>query len=573
MLTRLKVLLVACMALAVTAVHAEKADGWLDIFFDDEPATGSSAPQKARLYTASKALVIGQDTYRDRAWPRLSMGIADARAVAAALEAQGFAVTLKTDLESVELERAFRDFFITDGSDPEARLLVWFAGHGHTIANEGYLVPVDAPNPERADTEFRTKAISLRRFGEYMREARAKHVLAIFDSCFAGTVFNVARSPPPRAITLSTSLPVRQFISAGDANQTVSDNGTFRRLFVDAIEGREPMADANGDGYITGSELGIFLFDKVTNLSGEGQTPRFGKLNALGLDRGDFVLQRRAGTSVAAPPVPQTKDALLAAPPPAAPDRARTVDDCDVMAAAPYDQQGTAPPVALDAILTSRALPACEQAVREQPTSLRFQFQLARVHDAKGQFEQAKAGYETAAAGGYAAAMNALASWYNAGRGVPMDRKEGVFWLRKGIAAGNVDSMMWLAHAYQSDGHFGIWPADQSEAARLYQRAVDGGHTAAMVRLSLMHDHGHGGLTPDPRLAVALLLRALKAGEPEAVTHMFTFGGSHFTPAFRRELQAALKTEGVYDAALDGDFGMHGSPTYRALEKVKGARP
>lgn len=71
------------------------------------------------------------------------MAVKDAEAVAKALTEQGFKVTLRKDLPAAALDTAFRDFFLSDGADPEARLLVWFAGHGHTISGEGYLVPAD----------------------------------------------------------------------------------------------------------------------------------------------------------------------------------------------------------------------------------------------------------------------------------------------------------------------------------------------------------------------------------------------------------------------------------------------
>lgn len=292
-------LLLCSLAWLATAAPVRSADGSLEVAPKESEEPNAPAGPKVKLYSASKALVIGIDAYggsgwfrKGTGWPKLSMAVKDAEEVANALSAQGFAVTLKKDLGSADLDQAFRQFFIGEGADPEARLFIWFAGHGHTISGEGYLVPADAPDPRTADVEFRSRALSLRRFGEYMREARAKHVLAVFDSCFGGSVFNVARARPPRAITLATTQTVRQFISSGDSNQVVSDNGAFRRLFVDAIEGREPDADANGDGFITGTELGLFVSDKVTNYSEKGQTPRYGKLNAQGYDRGDFVLER-----------------------------------------------------------------------------------------------------------------------------------------------------------------------------------------------------------------------------------------------------------------------------------------
>jgi hypothetical protein len=272
-----------------TEIFAQTGLGVLDVWLKARESADAPNDQKVTLYTKSKALVIGMDHYNG-AWPQLSNGVKDAEEVTKGLTVQGFEVTLKKDLKSEELDRTLRNFFIVEGDDPNARLFLWFAGHGDTIDGEAYLVPVDAPSSDN-DAEFRSKAISLRRFGEYMREAKARHVLAIFDSCFSGSVFNVARSRPPPAITLATTQPVREFISSGEAEQQVSDDGTFRKLFLDALAGKEPDADANHDGYVTGTELGLFLQQKMTDLTNNRQTPRYGKLNAYSYDRGDFVFQ------------------------------------------------------------------------------------------------------------------------------------------------------------------------------------------------------------------------------------------------------------------------------------------
>lgn len=278
------------LILLVLATSAQAQPGALDVVLRAAPPADAPEAGRIRLYAKSKALVIGIDAYTEKGWPKLSNAYNDARAVADALKEQGFEVTLKRDLKSDDLDRTLKAFFVTEGADPNARLLLWFAGHGHTVDGEGYIVPADAAGPDN-DAAFRLKAISVRRFSEYMREAKAKHVLAVFDSCFSGTVFNVARSTPPAAITLATAMPVRQFVSSGEAAQEVSDDSTFRKLFLDALAGKEPHADANGDGYITGTELGLFLHDKLTNYTRNKQTPRYGKLNAFEFDRGDFVFE------------------------------------------------------------------------------------------------------------------------------------------------------------------------------------------------------------------------------------------------------------------------------------------
>ncbi len=269
----------------------------------------ASAPveDSVRLYGESKALVIGIDDY-NQGWPRLSNAVRDARLVAEALERNGFEVDVKTDLDSRDLESALKEFFLLEGEAEDARLFVWFAGHGHTMDGEGYLIPSDAPHPD-AGARFKLKALSMRRFGEWVRGANAKHALAVFDSCFSGTIFKSGRSTPPAAVTRATTLPVRQFLTSGDADQEVLDDGRFRKLFVRAINGEEP-ADLNRDGYLTGSELGMYLTDRLTNLSESRQTPRYGKLLDEDYDRGDFVFLLAGGDAVVERPAPSAATTL-----------------------------------------------------------------------------------------------------------------------------------------------------------------------------------------------------------------------------------------------------------------------
>jgi formylglycine-generating enzyme required for sulfatase activity len=273
------------VALLITLPVAAVNRG-ITVTLKDSEAAGAGDASVVQLYTKSYALVIGNDQYSG-GWPRLSKAVSDARKVAAALETKGFDVTLKTNLDGRDLQDAFEDFFIDKGRDPESRLFVWYAGHGDTVNGEGYLIPVNGVL-SRDKANFLRRSVSLREFGRFVRLAESKHIYTVFDSCFAGTIFNVARSAPPPAITRVTGQPVRQFLSSGDAGQTVSDDGTFATLFVDAMSGKR-RSDLNGDGYITGSEMGAFLTDRVSNYTNNKQVPRQGKLNDPKYDTGDFV--------------------------------------------------------------------------------------------------------------------------------------------------------------------------------------------------------------------------------------------------------------------------------------------
>ncbi len=254
-----------------------------------------------QLYSNSHALIIGIDNYTS-GWSPLKMAINDAQQIADSLRKKGFEVTLKADLKADLLRSTLREFFAIKGADPNARLLFWYAGHGHTIRNEGFLVPADAPLP--TDPRFKLKALHLRDFAGLMRLAESKHVLSIFDSCFSGTIFTTRSGGAPAAITRKTTKPVRQFITSGDADQVVRDDGSFREYFLRAINGEE-RADFNSDGYVTGEELGLFMSQQMASLTDAAQTPKTGKLQDVNYNQGDFVFQLPGKALQPAPFVPR----------------------------------------------------------------------------------------------------------------------------------------------------------------------------------------------------------------------------------------------------------------------------
>jgi hypothetical protein len=132
---------------------------------------------------------------------------------------------------------------------------------------------------------FAAHAISMREVEAVSLKIKSKHVIMLFDSCFSGSLFSLTRSPPAN-ISDKSRLPVRQYITAGTEDEQVPDKSMFKRSFLIGIEGD---ADLTGDGYITGSELGIYLSEKVVNYTKGNQHPQYGKINNPELDRGDFI--------------------------------------------------------------------------------------------------------------------------------------------------------------------------------------------------------------------------------------------------------------------------------------------
>ena len=258
--------------------------------------------KEVRLYAGSYALVIGVSNYT-AGWPKLPGVKRDVEEVARALERQGFLVTVVENPDSAQLDKAFKTFIDEHGTNVENRLLFYFAGHGHTVKQSygeemGYVVPTDAPDPNRDPAGFMSKAMDMQQMELYARRIQSKHALFLFDSCFSGAIFALSRAIPD-AITYKTARPVRQFITSGSADEFVPDQSIFRRQFVEAIEGE---ADLNRDGYVTGTELGMFLQDKVVNYSKNTQHPQYGKIRNPNLDKGDFVF---------ALPAPPRKEMLV----------------------------------------------------------------------------------------------------------------------------------------------------------------------------------------------------------------------------------------------------------------------
>ena len=247
--------------------------------------------EKLDLYKDSYALVIGNGAYPVKnGWNPLPGAVNDVREVAEVLEHHGFNVTLKIDVTKAEFNKAFSNFIYDSGKDRDNRLLFYYAGHGYTTKSAtgedlGYLVMLDTPHPENA-AEFDLYSIDMVKFVSDSKKIHAKHVLFMFDSCFSGTILNLRNRVTPPHITDRIKNPVRQFITAGRADEPVPDRSEFKKAFLNLLEGR--VEEPTPDGYLTGVELGDYLYRTVPKFS-QGQHPQHGKIHDQQLNTGDFV--------------------------------------------------------------------------------------------------------------------------------------------------------------------------------------------------------------------------------------------------------------------------------------------
>lgn len=242
-------------------------------------------------YGVSRALVIGIDKYKTAS--PLSYAVSDAVAIRDLLVSDfkflESGVTLLTDAAATRqaIYKAFLRFANNDvGLDD--RLIVFFAGHGHTRAGSrgevGYLVPHDA------DMEDFSTFI---RWDELTRNAdliRAKHVLFIMDACYGGLALVRTAGPGTtrflKDMMLRTS---RQVLTAGKADEVVSDSGgplpnhsVFTGHLIEALQGKA----ATSDGILTASAVMSYVYAKVASDKNSHQTPHYGHVDG----DGDMVL-------------------------------------------------------------------------------------------------------------------------------------------------------------------------------------------------------------------------------------------------------------------------------------------
>lgn len=241
-------------------------------------------------YAKSWLLAIGINSYTKA--PPLGYARQDAEAFAKlATERLGFPtenVTLLVDDKATR--SAITHAFLNIGSggiSENDRIVVFFAGHGHTQSGRrgevGFLVPVDGSSEDLS---------SLIRWDDLTRNSdliTAKHMLFIMDACYGGLA--ITRTLPPgsqRFLKDMLQRYSRQVLTAGKADEVVADSGgpraghsIFTGHLLDALDGKA----ATGDGVISANAVMAYVYQNVSKDPNSRQTPHYGFLDG----DGDFI--------------------------------------------------------------------------------------------------------------------------------------------------------------------------------------------------------------------------------------------------------------------------------------------
>jgi len=522
----------------------------------------TSSNEVIDLYTGSYALLIGNSAYQD--WDELRWPAEDVSELGKVLVDLGFQTKVLKDVTADGFRTAMADFVNTPGQEEKAQLLFYFAGHGHTLPGAtdplGYVAMTDTPDPVRDSAGFRARAIEMDAFLSYARQIRARHVLFVFDSCFSGTVLRQRSGDAARSLGKNVIRPVREFLTAGSADEPVPDRSLFKTVLVDVLTRAIP--EPIEDGYLTGLELGILMKSTIPRYS-MVQNPQYGRILDPDLDKGDFVfVLKSAPAAVAAAPkgveLPdlqtdvllwQAKSAYTRKDYPGALaqfQRSAELGNAESMTFLgfmAYEGHGVARDL-------DRARSWFEQASakgnasamgnlgylhsveRDYQSAVSWLTRAVEAGDTAAMFnlgtlyfrgegiarDYAKAYqlFHQAAVNGDGAAMNAIAVMYANGLGVARDDHVAVEWHRKAASAGDVSAMFNLGHLYY-EGQ--LVPRDYSEARSLFLRAAEQGNASAMNSLGRMYREGHG-VKRDDREALRWFERAAAAGNSSAMNNL-----------------------------------------------------
>ena len=182
-----------------------------------------------------RALVIGNDTYQEVS--KLQNARADAKAMGAALQKVGFAVTSKSDLTERGMKDALRAFKneIRGGDE----VVIFFAGHGVQLGSANFLLPVDIRG--QSEDQVKDEAMPLQRMLDDIQDSKAKFALAIIDACRDNPFKTAGRTIGGRGLAATSAASGQMIIFSAGAGQQALDrlndndkdpNGLFTRIFL-----------------------------------------------------------------------------------------------------------------------------------------------------------------------------------------------------------------------------------------------------------------------------------------------------------------------------------------------------
>jgi len=190
--------------------------------------------------------------------------------------------------------------------DRNDRLVLFFAGHGHTSTQTfqegdsvktGYIIPVDGDLPGGSASRW----LRLDNWLSDVARLAVKHILVFLDACHTGIALGSIikwRDSNQRTESFERlgQRRSRRVITSAQDDQRAMDGGPisghslFTGCLLDGLNG----GLASHGALVTGSQIGLYLQERVTSYPQSAQTPDFGALEED--KRGELLIRisRRA---------------------------------------------------------------------------------------------------------------------------------------------------------------------------------------------------------------------------------------------------------------------------------------
>jgi uncharacterized caspase-like protein len=242
------------------------------------------------------AVVIGNNTYRDKEYPSLQSAANDATAVANVLKTRyGYQTKLVLNGSRLEMLTALSEMRSQLKADDN--LLVYYAGHGELSGSTGYWVPTDGV-ANNAKSWISNAAIS-----DIIASMPAKRVMVVADSCYSGSMtrasvpnLSAANMSPEKWNAWVKSMAngrSRVALSSGGV-QPVPDTGKgnhsyFARAFLNVLQDNNRLMEAQS----LYREVATTLALNSMNSSIQ-QNPQYAPIRYAGHESGDFFFMPKS---------------------------------------------------------------------------------------------------------------------------------------------------------------------------------------------------------------------------------------------------------------------------------------
>ena len=485
------------VAVAATLAHAQRG-----ISVNDGPAAS-----KRRV-----ALVIGNGGYASNP---LRNPVNDARAMAQVLGRLGFAVTLKTDVDQRDMERAINRFGKSLPKDGVA--LFFYAGHGLQINGRNYLIPIGKQISDAADVKY--DAVDAGRVVDRMEQAHAMLNIVILDACRdnpfrglrsggqglaamtggSGTIIAFATSPGSYAADGSgnngvyTGALVRNLARPG-----LSVEQVFKRT---AAQVQKQCSEQIP--WFTSSFTGDFYFQPGAPHAKPAIQPQIRSANSIEGETAEIRRSAEQGDAWAQCKLGFCYFAGIGV--------SKNVKEA-VRWFGKADEQGHpwAPFALLFYYYDSGAdLNNYEEAQRlADKTEKQFLTAKRARSGVSKEAEDTVRWFRKSAEQGNVWAQGVLGACYMAGEGVSPDSEEGMRWVRKAAEQGNAWAQLALGICCQ-EGMGGA--KDKKEGAHWIRKAAEQGIALAQVELAYCYNRGEG-VAKDYKEAVRWFRKAAEQG-------------------------------------------------------------